>query len=293
MKRVFLTIFAVFIFIFNPLNLPATLHNKIVAVVGDEILTLYELDQMLASYLKQLEGKSLSAEEKNKLKDKLRKELLDQWVEDTLIGLEAKKYGIKVTDEELQTFIKENLGTASQEITSEEKEKIRDRLRKIKFIQIIVRERIVIPESEIKKAYEDYVKKHDSIPKYKLEVLLLMDKQKAEEIYDLALKGKTFKELAQQNLEGIQYLAETFKESELDRALLEEIKNLKPGEILPPKKRGEQYQIIKLLKKEEEIPSYEEIKKELYEELFQQKAKEFLEKWIKELKESKFIKIYL
>ncbi|MFN3568108.1 MAG: SurA N-terminal domain-containing protein [Caldimicrobium sp.] len=293
MKRGFLTVIIVIILLFIPLKLLGTLHNKIVAVVGDEILTLYELDQMVSAYLKQLEGKGLSSNEIDKLKDKLRKELLDQWVEDTLIGLEAKKYGIKVTDEELQTFIKENLGTSSQEITFEEKEKIRDHLRKIKFIQIIVRERIVISESEIKKAYEDYVKKNDSIPKYKLEVLLLMDKQKAEEIYDLALKGKTFKELAQQNLEGIQYFREAFKENELDRALLEEIRKLKPGEILPPIKRGKQYQIIKLLKKEEEIPSYEEIKKELYEELFQAKAKEFLEKWIKELKESKFIKIYL
>ncbi|MFN4196661.1 MAG: SurA N-terminal domain-containing protein, partial [Caldimicrobium sp.] len=276
-----------------PLNLPAGLHNKIVAVVGDEILTLYELDQMVADYLKQFEGKRLSAEEIDKLKDKLRKEILDQWIEDTLIGIEAKKYGIKVTDEELQTFIKETLGNLSQDIISEEKEKIRDRLRKIKFIQIILREKIVISESEIKKAYEDYVKKHDPIPKYKLEVLLVKDGKKADEMYEMVLKGKSFKELAQQNLEGIQYFAETFKESELDRTLVEEIKKLNPGEVLAPFKKEEQYQIIRLIKKEEGIPSFEELKKELYEELFQQKAKEFLEKWIKELKESKFIKVYL
>ncbi|MFN3505697.1 MAG: SurA N-terminal domain-containing protein [Caldimicrobium sp.] len=292
MKR-FLKILAIYILLLSPLNLSASPFNKIVAVVGDEILTLYELDQMIAVYLKQFEGKGLSTEEINKLKEKLRKDMLEQWIEDTIIGLEAKKYGIKVTDEELETFIKDNLGNLPQEVASEEKEKLRDRLKKIKFIQIIVREKIVIPESELKKAYEDYLKKHDPIPKYMLEVLLLKDGSKVEETYDMVLKGKSFKEISQKNLEVTQYFVETFKESELEKSLIEEIKKLKEGEVLAPIKRGEQYQIIRFLKKEEGIPSYEELKKQLYEELFQLKAKEFLEKWIKELKESKFIKIYL
>ncbi|MDM7202772.1 MAG: hypothetical protein P3W84_000895 [Thermodesulfobacteriaceae bacterium] len=52
--------------------------------------------------------------------------------------------------------------------------------------------------------------------------------------------------------------------------------------------------MIRLLKIEKgSPPTYEELKKELYEELFQKKAKEYLEKWIKELKETKFIKVYL
>ncbi len=268
--------------------------NKIVAVVGEEVLTLYELDEIVKAIYQQIPVKDLSPEEAEKVKEKLRREVLEQWIEDTVIGLEAKKYGIKVSEEEVDAFLKEELSEKRGNLTPEEREKLKDRFKKIKFVQFIVRERVVISEEELKSAYQEFVKNYDPTPKYKLEVLVIKEELLVKELYESALRGKPFQELWQKNVELTQYLNETFKEEELDKQLREEIKKLKPGEVLEPIKRGEGYHLIRLVKKEEGIPpSFEEVKKELYEELFQRKAREYLEKWIKELKETKFIKIYL
>ncbi len=268
--------------------------NKIVAVVGEEVLTLYELDEIVKAIYQQIPVKDLSPEEVEKVKEKLRREVLEQWIEDTVIGLEAKKYGIKVSEEEVDAFLKEELSEKRGNLTPEEREKLKDRLKKIKFVQFIVRERVVISEEELKSAYQEFVKNYDPTPKYKLEVLVIKEELLVKELYESALRGKPFQELWQKNVELTQYLNETFKEEELDQQLREEIKKLKPGEVLDPIKRGEGYHLIRLVKKEEGLPpSFEEVKKELYEELFQRKAREYLEKWIKELKETKFIKIYL
>lgn len=268
--------------------------NKIVAVVGEEVLTLYELDEIVKAIYQQIPVKDLSPEEVEKVKEKLRREVLEQWIEDTVIGLEAKKYGIKVSEEEVDAFLKEELSEKRGNLTPEEREKLKDRLKKIKFVQFIVRERVVISEEELKSAYQEFVKNYDPTPKYKLEVLVIKEELLVKELYESALRGKPFQELWQKNVELTQYLNETFKEEELDKQLREEIKKLKPGEVLEPIKRGEGYHLIRLVKKEEGIPpTFEEVKKELYEELFQRKAREYLEKWIKELKETKFIKIYL
>lgn len=272
----------------------ATTINKIVAVVGDEVLTLYELEQMVDTYAGQFIKKELPPDELNRIREQLKKELLEQWIEDTVIGLEAKKYGIKVSDEEIAEVFKEELNKEKKELTPEEKEKLKDRLKKIKFVQLMVREKVVITEDELKRVYDEYVKKFDPTPKYKLEVLVIKEDLLVKELYESVLRGNTFQELWQKNPEYTQYISETFKEDEMDKNLREQLKKLKPGEVLEPIKRGETYQLIRLVKKEEgSPPSFEEIKKELYEELFQKKAKEYLEKWIKELKESKFVKVYL
>lgn len=270
--------------------------NKIVAVVGDEILTLYELDQMGEPFYQKFIKQDAPPEEVEALKNKIRRDLLDQWIEDTVIGLEAKKYGIKVTDAELEQFMKEELKQAEAKglNLSEVKEKLKDRLMKIKFIQLTVREKIVIPEEDLKRAYEAKVKNFDPTPKYLLEILIVKEDLLVKELYEQILRGKGLQEINQANKEHTLYLRETFKEEELDRGVLEELKKLKPGEVTGPLKRGEAFQIIRLVKKEAgQPPAFEEVKKELYEELFQKKAQEYLEKWIKELKESKFVKVNL
>ncbi|MFN4131614.1 MAG: peptidyl-prolyl cis-trans isomerase [Caldimicrobium sp.] len=292
MKRLFILLLLFSLFPYTLLY--ATTINKIVAVVGDEVLTLYELDQMVDNYYHHFVKKELPPEELNKIREKLRKDLLAQWIEDTVIGLEVKKYGIKVSDEEVAEFFKEELNKEKGELTPEEKEKLKDSLKKMKFIQLMVREKIAIPEDELKKAYKEYIKNYDPTPKYKLEVLIVKEELLVKELYESALRGISLQELWKKNQENTQYISEIFKEEEIEKNLREQLKELKPGELLEPIKRGEVYQIIRLVKKEEgNPPAFEEIRKNLYEELFQKKAKDYLEKWIKELKESKFVKVYL
>ncbi|MDM7202771.1 MAG: SurA N-terminal domain-containing protein [Thermodesulfobacteriaceae bacterium] len=215
----------------------ATTINKIVAIVGDEVLTLYELNQLVDSFSKEILKNPLSPKEEEKVKESLRKEVLEQWIEDTVIGLEAKKAGIKVSDEEVEDFFKEELHKDPKELTYEEREKLKDRLRKIKFIQLLLRDKIVIPEDEVKKAYEAYVMNYDPSPKYKLEILIIKEEILVKDLYEEALKGKSLREIWQKNSEFTQYINETFKEDELDKKLREQLNLLIELQLLPPIKK--------------------------------------------------------
>ena len=284
----------------------AEVVNKIVAVVGSEFLTLYELEKLAQPLYQQFLNQNLPLEEKERLKAQIRKEVLERWIEDTLIGLEAKKYKITVSDEEFNRFyqaevkrlggeerLKEELAKEGKTL-EEYKKNLREQLIKIKFLQIMVGSRIAIPEEELKKLYQEKIKNFDPSPQYELEVLIIREEGLLSEVESLLKRGERLGEIASRYPEKIIYVKDTFKEEELDRELLSLLKDTKPGSHTPPLKRENVYHVIKLLKKlAGEPPKFEEMRDSLYEELFNQRAKEYLERWIKELKETRFVKIYL
>jgi peptidyl-prolyl cis-trans isomerase SurA len=284
----------------------AEVVNKIVAVVGSEFLTLYELEKLAQPLYQQFLNQNLPLEEKERLKAQIRKEVLERWIEDTLIGLEAKKYKITVSNEEFNRFyqaevkrlggeerLKEELAKEGKTL-EDYKKNLREQLIKIKFLQIMVGSRIAIPEEELKKLYQEKIKNFDPSPKYELEVLIVRDEGLLSEVESLLKRGERLGEITFRYPEKIFYVKDTFKEEELDRELLFLLKDMKPGSHTPPLKRGNVYHVIKLLKKlAGEPPKFEEMRDSLYEELFNQRAKEYLERWIKELKDTRFVKIYL
>jgi peptidyl-prolyl cis-trans isomerase SurA len=284
----------------------AEVVNKIVAVVGSEVLTLYELENLAQPLYQQFLNQNLPLEEKERLKAKIRKELLERWIEDTIIGLEAKKHKITVSDEEFDRFyqaevkrlggeerLKEELAKEGKTV-EEYKKNLREQLTKIKFVQIMVGSKIAIPEEDLKKLYQEKIKNFDPSPKYELEVLIVKDEGLLSEVEGLLKRGEGLGEIAFRYPEKISYVKETFKEEELDKELLSFLKDMSPGNRTPPLKKGNVYLIVKLMKKlAGEPPKFEEMRDSLYEELFNQRAKEYLERWIKELKETRFVKIYL
>jgi len=305
--RVRLLLLALLFWLFFWAKTPkAEVVNKIVAVVGSEVLTLYELENLAQPLYQQFLTQNLSLEEKERLKTQIRKEVVERWIEDTVIGLEAKKHKITVSDEEFNRFyeaevkrfggeerLKEELAKEGKTI-EEYKKNLREQLTKIKFVQVMVGSKIAIPEEELKKLYQERIKNFDPSPRYELEVLIIRDEGLLSEVEDLLKRGERLREIASSYPEKISYVKETFKEEELDKELLSLLKDMNPGSYTPPLKRGNVYHIVKLVKKlAGEPPKFEEMRDSLYEELFNQRAKEYLERWIKELKETKFVKIYL
>ncbi len=292
--------------LFFTFNLQAKVINKIVAVVGSEVLTLYELDNLVQPIYQKMVRPEMSEEEKTRIKEYLRKEVLEQWIEDTVIGLEAKKYGIRISEEEFTKFYQVEVGRLGGEeklkgLLKEEgqtleefKRDLRERLLKMKFIQLMVGTKIAIPEEELRKYYQEKVKKHDPSPRYVLEVLVINEESIVPAIFDAILKGKSFSELINRYPGKLLSFKETFKEDELDKNVLLLLKDLQEGEVTKPLQKDKSWQIIRLIKRiVGEPPKFEEIKTQLYDELFQKKAKEYLERWIKELKETKYIKVNL
>ena len=307
-KNFFFFLFLNIFILFWYLAFASETINKIVAVVGDEFLTLYDLNELCKPYFKRFIRHDLSLKEKEKIKNQIRKRVLKGWIEESVLKIEAKKYGFTVSDKELERFLineinlrggekkfKEYLKT--QGISYEEyKEKLRDRLLKIKLVQFQVKGKVLITEEELKKAYEKAIKNYDTVPKYWISVLIIKgDEKLASSIYEEILQGKSFEEVYNTYSQNIQFIKEeVFKKDELIPEVLEKLENINPGEVTPLIKKGDDYYIIRLLKTEAGIPpSFEEMREKLYQKLFELKAQAVLEKWIKELEEKRYIKIYL
>uniref|UniRef100_A0A7V5XF81 peptidylprolyl isomerase n=1 Tax=Thermodesulfobacterium geofontis TaxID=1295609 RepID=A0A7V5XF81_9BACT len=305
-KRAILFLF--FFLVFNTYSFASETINKIAAVVGDEFLTLYDLDEMCKPYFERFINPELPLEEKEKIKNQIRKNLLKGWIEESILKIEAKKYGLTVSDEELKKVLTEEINSIGGEevlkeylkkqgISYEEyKEKVRDKILKFKFVQIQLKGKVVITEEELKKAYEETIKNYDPTPKYWLSVLIINgDEKLASSIYEEILQGKSFEEVYKTYSENVQLIKEeSFKRDELVSEILEKLKNISPGEVTPVIKKDEKYYIIRLLRTEEgEVPSFEEMREKLYQKLFELKAQAVLEKWINELEEKRYIKIYL
>ncbi len=306
--KTLIILFFIFWLSFHSLGFSTETINKIVAVVGDEFLTLYELDEMCTPFFEKFITQDLPPEAKEKVKKQIREKILKSWIEGTLLKIEAKKYGITVSDEELERFLsaeirikggeeklKEYLKT--QGISYEEyKENLKEELLKIKLVQLQVREKVVITQDELKKAYEEAIKNYDIAPKYWLSILIIKeDENLANFIYEEILKGKNFEELYKSDPSKIKFIKEeSFKKQEIASDILQNIEKISPGEVAPIIKRNNEFYIIRLLKTEAgNPPSFEEMQERLYQNLFQLKSEAILEKWIKELEEKRYIKIYL
>jgi peptidyl-prolyl cis-trans isomerase SurA len=305
-KKFILSLF--FFLIFTTHSFASQIINKIVAVVGDEFLTLYDLDEMCKPYFERFIKPDLPLEEKEKIKNQIRRNILKGWIEESVLKIEAQRYGLTVSDEELKKVLNEEINSIGGEevfkeylkkqgISYEEyKEKVRDKILKYKFVQIQLKGKVVITEEELKKAYEETIKNYDPSPKYWLSILIINgDEKLASSIYEEILKGKSFEEVYKTYSTNVQFIKEEpFKKNELVSEILEKLENISPGEVTPVIKKDEKYYIIRLLKIEEGTPpSFEEMKEKLYQKLFESKAQTVLEKWINELEEKRYIKIYL
>lgn len=305
-KKLF--VFISFFLIFYAYSFASETVNKIVAVVGEEFLTLYELDEICKPYFERFIKSELSVEEKEKIKDQIRRQILKAWIEESVLKIEVKKYGLTVSDEELERMIASDIELIGGEeklkeylrkqgISYEEyKEKLRDKILKYKLIQIQVKGKVLITDEELKRAYEDAIKNYDPALKYLLSVLIINgDEKLASFIYEEILQGKSFEEIYNSYSQNVQFIKEeVFKKDELTSEILEKLQSIAPGEVTPIIKKDGNYYIIKLLKTEEgKPPSFEEMREKLYQKLFELKAQAVLEKWIKELEEKRYVKIYL
>jgi peptidyl-prolyl cis-trans isomerase SurA len=198
--------------------------DRIVAVVGNQIILESELKAQLALYATQV-GIDLKDEEKLK---ELEKELLDQMINDNLLLIQAQKdTTIEVTSKEVETEVEAQLKKVKSQFSSEEafqeqlkaenltenelKKKYREQIKRQMLIEKLTSKKlsgVSVSTKEVRDFYQTY---KDSLPdqpqSIKLSHILLeikpsqstLDslKKKAEMVLDLARKKEDFAKLAE------------------------------------------------------------------------------------------------
>ena len=220
-KKIFLFILNLFLLI--SFSRGQEVLDRIVAVVGNQIILESELKAQLTLYATQF-GIDLKDEQKQK---QMEAELLEQMLNDNLLLIQAQKdTTIEVTSKEVESAVKEQLEKVKSQFSSEEafgdqlkaegltenelKKKYREQIKKQMLIDRLISKklsRVSVTTKEVKDFYQSY---KDSIPDQpesaKLSHILLeikpsqatLDslKKKVEMILDKALKREDFASLA-------------------------------------------------------------------------------------------------
>ncbi len=310
MKKLFFLGLAFLLFFLFSLA-QAVVVDRIVAVVNDEVITLSELDEAAAPLYRKYLPRAKDPVERENLIRQIRRRVLQQMIDEKLLAQEAKRLEIKVSDQEIDSFIqrlkeqnhlsdeKFREFLAAQGLSYEDyRKQVAEQIKRIKLIQGHIRERIVVTPEEIKDYYrKHYLKGNNTV--YELAAIIITGpeaEQKAKAAYEELKKGVPFKEVAAKysSLKGSGEGLGRFKPEELAPQVREVVAKLKPGQYSKPVKVGESWQIFKLvaLKTEGAVP-LAEVRPEIENKLRQEKIDQLLQKWLKELKQKAYIRVLL
>lgn len=290
--------------------------EEIVAIVNNDIITLsqYRIEYEMRY---QVLSAQYQGEELGKQLDLLKKNLLEALITDLLLKQEAETLGLNV-DEQMKMYI-ENLKKENNIETDEElyrimrqqgtdpeewRSALRENIMREAVIVSEVQRTIVIDESETVNYYRLHPEEFTEPPEYKLKSIYLSSEEreddeieaKKREINEKLAAGEDFSAIAKDYSEGPGKESGgdlgTFKKGELEKNLEEAVEKLNVGEMTTwlVVRNGEM--LLKLTeRKEERLKSFEEVKREIEEKIFNQRSQKKIDEYLKELREKSFIKI--
>ena len=297
----------------------AEVCNRVVAVVNNDVITLYELNIRI----KEMTGSApeeLMQKNETMFRDAQRK-ILELLIDEKIAQAKIKELGIKVADRQVDNFLekvkRDNQWTQEDLVAGLEKEglsyeKYRERVRRdierAQLIEYEVRSKIIIRDEVIQKYYEDHRGTFGIAEKVQLAGIFLMRKnmkseeemrelyKKAQDISAKLKAGADFSQMAANFSEGPGAnqggdLGQ-FTVDHLEAGLKSVVEALPEGGISDPLVRPNGIQIIKVVKKQTgKIRSLEEMREAIYGILYQEEVNRRYQAWIKELRDSAYTRV--
>lgn len=297
----------------------AEVCNRVVAVVNNEVITLYELNNRM----KEMTGVT---PDELKLKSEAtyldtRKKILELLIDEKIAQAKIKELKIQVSERQVDAYVeklkRDNQWTQEDLVAGLEKEglsyeKYRERIKRdierAQLIEYEVRSKIIIREEAIKKYYEEQKGTFGVAEKVRLAGIFLMRKnlkseEEMRELYrkaqDIAAKlkaGADFSQMAGTYSEGPGAKEGgdlgQFTVDHLEPGLKSVVEALPEGGVSDPLVRANGIQIIKVTKKQTgKIRSLEEMRDAIYGILYQEEVNRQYQNWIKELRESAYTRV--
>ena len=299
----------------------AKVVDRIVAVVNEDIITLFELNQRLKPYKKKLSGFESDPVKNSEMLFKIREDLLNQMVDEKLSAQETKQYNITVSEKEIDDAIErikesnmvteEELSKAlqSEGITmAEYREDTRKQILRSRLLNRQVKYNVIITKEDIKAYYDSNPDKYQGKEKYHLRNIIMKPRFLADEdekriilkkmgaVLTKLHDGEPFEDMARIYSEST-FAADggnlgTFTLDELVPQLQEALKGLEAKEFTPVLDTDQGYQILFV----DEIltapgKSFEEASPEIEEKLYNEMIDEKFMSWTDELRNKSLIKI--
>ncbi len=313
MQRTLLLFFFSLLLTVTPAS--AKVLSKIAAIVNDDIITTYQLDQAVI--------KDLTADtNKNQLDitqfEKMKVQTLNKLIDDKLMEQQIKKLGLQVSDDELNRAIadveKKNGLThealeqalKSQGVTMEEyREKVKNEILHYKLLSREINYKVLVTSKDIRDYFDQHIAEYAGGKKLRLnqisydlptddEKALAKRQKQAVACRKQLEEGKDFeKVLAAQGDVATGGDMGTLSESDLSEPLQEAIAGLKPGDVCEPFELNGNLYMFQVVSREsvDDDALFEQVKGEIEKKLRQEKTARRLKEWQKELHDSARIEI--
>ncbi|PIE62031.1 MAG: parvulin peptidyl-prolyl isomerase [Desulfobacterales bacterium] len=285
--------------------------DRIVAIVNNDIITLVDLNYATRSYRQKIMASQNSDIQKKELIANIEKDLLGQLVEQSLADQECEKFGIKVTDADIEAAI-ENFkqlnklddARLEQELAAEGltladyKLKLKSQIRQSRLVNQAVSSKIVITEKEVRQYYDAHIDQFQGGTKYKLRNILTRDREQMDEVLEKIEAGVAFSELAKVYSIGSNAPEGgelgLFDLSSVSEHIRNVVQHLKKGEHTPVLEAGDSFQLIYVEDIVSEAESaFEKAREKIQNILYRAQGEALFKKWMRALKENAHIKIML
>ncbi len=295
--------------------------DRIVAVVNNEIITLYDLNRAFAPYAGNIRALKYPPEKERQTLFQVRQDVLDQLINSMLADQQVKRGQIKVSQKEIDNtierlkesrqFTDEQLrqGLASQGMTMEEyRKEIEEQLMRSRLVNREVKSKIVITKEDIKDYYERHREKYAGEKKYHLWNLFIKvpsgsddsERSATRNLMEANLvklkQGQSFESLIDELKNSPSAVQGTdlglYRLEELSEQLRQAVKNMKAGESSALLGSNFGYQIIYIQNIEEtQAKPLEAVESEVEEKLYAESVDNKYQEWLEQLRARSHIRI--
>ena len=293
--------------------------NRLVAIVNDDVITLYELNKTIEEWTG-LTPEALRARNENEFIE-TRKQILERLIDEKITKAKIKELGIVVTPQQVDATIesiKRDNKITQEDLLAELKnrgltfEKYREDLKKeierSRLINAEVQSKIIIREEQLREYYQEHFDEFKTEGKIQLSSIYLerkktKDDKKSDELMERANKiierleqGEDFNKLAEEvardNGKVLNGDLGLYKESQLEPRLVDLLRKLPEGSITEPIMRPDGIQIVKLVKRQTtEVKSFDDVRNVIYTIFYKKEVEKRYNAWIEELRKHAYTKI--
>ena len=317
---IFVLLFCTFSFTLASRAESAEIVDRIVAVVNDDIITLFELNLSFKPYADKIRERGYPLEEESKVLFKTWEDILNQLIEQKITDQEIKRFKISISEKEIDQTIErikeanyytdEDLraALAKDGLTMEEyRKQMKEQILRKRLVNLKVTSKIVITKEDIKSYYETHKDKYGGENKYHLRNIIMKvstlvdEKEKLEvkarmdEVYAKLKAGQSFETMAMTYSESLASEGGDlglFGLDELSLQLQKAIKGMKAGGFTPVLYTDQGYQILFV---QEVVDTsgkpLEEVSPEIERILFDDIVDKNFQSWLEDLRKQSHIKI--
>lgn len=295
----------------------AEVVDRVVAVVNDEPITLYEVDKLMAANLEEIkkaEGKGMKQEKFQSY----RSQALEKLIADKLLDQQMEQMKLQVTDDDVQKAlgnIMQRNSMTKEQLVQQLNQKgmsfdqymadLRVQLKKVKFMGAVIAPRVKVTDADLDEFFADNSDKFANFQSVQMaQVIVPVDpaaadaelsaaQAKAQEVYQKAKGGSNFEDLGKKYSVNAQTaVPAVYQVNQLAPQIAEVLSGLKAGEVGQPVRSEMGIHVIKLIERKTLAgDEYQAVREQIREKVFELKVQEELEKYVGELKSKNFVQI--